>query len=166
MNARIPKYAHPLDAQLAEANVFAWFGPMFQILGRHWLVALAAGVVTVIVEWLIEKLPWPPYMGLASWGMRAFHAAVTAAAAMIVAVLAYRLIAHREGLRYRIGEVNAAGDAVLRAAQVALAWVVFGLLIQLALYLLLRLLVALFSSIGPQSANMLMAIVVVTYYGW
>src|SRR5580765_6306149 len=134
MSGRIPKFAHPLDARLAQANVFAWFGPMFQILGRHWLVALAAGVVTVIVEWLIEKLPWPTYMSLASWGMRGLHAAVTTGAAMIIAVMAYRLIAHREGLRYRIGEVNAAGDAVLRAAQVALAWIVFGLLIQLALY--------------------------------
>ncbi|MGH8265231.1 MAG: hypothetical protein ACRET4_17265 [Steroidobacteraceae bacterium] len=166
MSGRIPKFAHPLDAQLAEANVFGWFGPMFQILGRHWLVAVAAGVATVIVEWLIEKLPWPTYLSLASWGMRAFHAAVTTAAAMIIAVMAYRLIAHREGLRYRIGEVNAAGDAVLRAVQVAIAWIVFGLLIQLALYLLVKMLIALFSAVGPQSANMLMAIVVVSYYGW
>src|SRR5258705_5598959 len=166
MSGQIPKFAHPLDSQLAEANVFAWLGPMFQILGRHWLLALAGGVAPVTVEWLIAKLPWPPYMSLASWGMRAFHAAVTTAAAMIVAVMAYRLIAHREGLRYRIGEVNAAGDAALRAAQVAIAWIVFGLLIQLALYLLVKMLVALFSSVGPQSANMLMAIVVVTYYGW
>lgn len=166
MSGKIPKYAHPLDTQLAEANVFGWFGPMFQILGRHWLVALAAGVVSVIVQWLIAQLPWPLSLNPSAWAMRAFHAAVITAAAMIVTVMAYRLIAHREGLRYRIGEVNAAGDAVLRAVQVAVAWIAFGLLIQLALYLLVKLLIALFSAVGPQSANMLMAIVVVTYYGW
>jgi hypothetical protein len=164
MTSQSPRYGHPLDTALADRNMLSWFGPMFQLLATHWLVALAAGVVTLMLQWVISKLPWPNVY-LMPWWLSAFRVFLTSALATIVAVLAYRAIAHREGLRYRVGDVNSPLDAAIRATQVTVVWLVAGLLVGLVLYVLVRLIVAMVSSSGPPSSTTLYTIIVVTMYG-
>ncbi len=164
MTSQALKYAHPLDSRLTDRNLFSWFGPMLELFGTHWLVALAAGVATVLVRYLIDLLPWPPYMPLASWSIKTLHALMQAVALTVVGVVAYRAIAHREGLRYRIGEVNSPGDSALRGVQVAIVWVVLALLVELALVMLFKLLTAMFSGTNPSSSTVIV-LIIVTLYG-
>jgi hypothetical protein len=144
--------------------MLSWFGPMFQLLATHWLVALVAGVVTLMLQWVIAKLPWPNVY-LMPWWLTALRVLLTSVLATIVAVLAYRAIANREGLRFRVGEVNSPLDAAIRAMQVTVVWLVAGLLVELVLYALVRLIVAMVGSAGPPSSATVYTIIVVTMYG-
>lgn len=164
MPSQALKYAHPLDARLADRNMFSWFGPMFELFGTHWLVSLAAGVASVLVRYLIDLLPWPPYLASASWWIKALYGFIQAMALTVVGVVAYRAIAHREGLRYRLGETNSPGTCVLRAVQITIVWFVLALLVELALVILFKLLTALFSGSNPSQATVVV-LIVMTLYG-
>lgn len=164
MTSQSARYGHPLDTALAERNMLSWFGPMFQLLATHWLVALVAGVVTLMLQWVISKLPWPDIF-LMPWWLSALRILLTSVLVTNVAVLAYRAIAHREGLRYRVGEVNSPLDAAIRATQVTVVWLVAGLLVELVLYALVRLTVAMLGSSGPPSSATVYTIIIVTMYG-
>ena len=157
------KYAHPLDLRLADETLFSWFGPMFQLFGSHWPVALAAGVASVVVRYLIGLLPWFAYIAYAPWWKVAIYGLVETVALTVVGVLAYRAIAHREGLRYRVGEVNASGSAALRGVQIAVVWIVLALLVELALVILSKLLVGMFSGSNPSSTTVVLLIVAAIY---
>ncbi len=50
---------HELDAQLAGANMLAWFAPALRLAVRHWLVTLGAGVAALLAGCLGAWLLWP-----------------------------------------------------------------------------------------------------------
>jgi hypothetical protein len=164
MSNQSTRYGHPLDTALADRNMLSWFGPMFELLGRHWLVALAAGLVTLMLQWVMSKLPWPNPI-LAPWYVTAFRALLGSSLAAVITVVAYRAIAHREGTRYRVGDVNSPLDAAVRAVQITVVWVIAGLLVELALYLIVRLIISAATSGGPPSQTTIYLAIYFTIYG-
>ena len=111
-------HGHELDAKLATAKLFAWLPPTFQLLKRHWLVLLGAGVAVVIASRLIAHLSWSY---VPSWWEALLHAFVIVLATSLITVVAYREVARDESEGTGL-EVNELGQTIVSAVQIAVVW--------------------------------------------
>jgi len=164
MSSHSRKYEHPLDAALTGRNMFFWFGPALALLARHWPVALAAGLATVLLEWLLALLPWPS-MALAPWWLRALNTFLGYALLTVVPVIAYCAIAHREGARYGVGDVNPVPRAILCAVQVSIVWLIGAWVVVLALGLIAGRAIKLFAGSQSNGTEALIALLSISIYG-
>jgi hypothetical protein len=112
---------HPFDAKLANARLFAWFPPAFQLLMRHWLVALGANIAVLVITKTITGLRW--WHLVTSWWELVLYSIVLATVISVVPVTAYRVIARRES-RGTALEVNGWGETMIRTVQIVVVWTV------------------------------------------
>jgi hypothetical protein len=128
---------HPLDAELAETNLFAWFRPAFEVLGRNLLLTLAAGVVLLLLSKLLAELPWPPAI-YASWGMRTLRAFLSYVVFTAVGLAAYRTLARSEGARYAVDEVTPWARMAVVGIEICVVWTLVAMLVQFGLWLIAK----------------------------
>lgn len=147
---------HRFDDELADTYLFAWFSPMFELLRRHWQVALVAGIAVYAAERMVERLPWP---WIESWWIAILHTFTSALSTTAIAVAAYLLVARREARLYRFDEPNTWQAAMIRAVQVCLTWTAIGVLTMFALGLVGRILAAVLPSFGELGAGALLIVV-------
>ena len=50
MSAAEPTSRHELDDRLADANMFAWYVPSFQLAFKHWPISLAASLAALLLN--------------------------------------------------------------------------------------------------------------------
>lgn len=133
MSAAAPASHHELDDRLADANMFAWYGPSFRLAFKHWPVSLAACLVSIALNqaffFVLTFTPWLHYglPGLVTGAGGLFHAIVF----VVLGAVAYRFVAQREN----VGEVNAWGFLIVRALQIAAVWLVAAALVTGAIVL-------------------------------
>jgi hypothetical protein len=130
-------HGHPLDAELAGTNLFAWFRPAFEVLGRNLLLALAAGVVMLLLAKLLAELPWPPAIN-SSWGMRTLQAFVSYVVFTAVGLAAYRTLARSEGARYAVDEVTPWARMAVVGIEICVVWTLAAMIVQFGLWLIAK----------------------------
>ena len=135
VSARQP--GHPLDAELADTNLFAWFRPAFQVLARHWLLTLAAGIAVILLARLLEAVPWPLYI-YSSWGLRALPAFISYLVFTGVGLAAYRTLARIEGARYAADEVNPWARLAVVGFELCVVWTIAAMSIEFGLWLIAK----------------------------
>lgn len=123
MSAANPRSEHELDAELADANMFAWYVPTFALAFKHWPISLAVGLAALGLDWALARLPWPYFGG--PWWVQLSRAYLDALTYLVLVAAAYRFLAEREG----VGTVNEWGETLFRAAAIATIWVVGGALV-------------------------------------
>ena len=116
MNTATARHAHELDDRLANANMFAWYVPTFQLAFKHWPISLASGLAALGLERLLRALPWP----YTPWWVELVRDYVDALAYMALIAVAYRFLAEKEN----VGSVNDMAGTLTRALQVATIWLV------------------------------------------
>lgn len=137
MSSPSTNHGHPLDAELADTNLFAWFRPAFQVLGRHLLLTLAAGVAVLLASKLLAELPWPPVI-VASWGMRTLRFFLSYVVITAVGLAAYRTLAQMEGVRHAVDEVTPWARVAVVGLELCVVWTLAGMMIQFALWLIAK----------------------------
>jgi hypothetical protein len=116
MAAAIPQSRHELDDHLADKSMFAWYVPMFRLAFKNWPISLACGLAALALQRLLAYLPWLVYR--APWWMPILSSCAAIISTMMLAVVAYRFLAQREG----VGTVNEWGVVLVRALQIATIW--------------------------------------------
>jgi hypothetical protein len=127
-----PVAVHPFDARVAEANLFGWVRPVWELLQRHAPILAAAGLVSLAVQWLL------PFVAVSSplfetrvWP-RVVDFLVALAVNSGVFASAYAVLAQREGRPYRLGAIEPWGGMFVRAFGLAVLWTLTGVAIALA----------------------------------
>ncbi len=153
-------HGHPLDAELADTNLFAWFRPAFEVLGRNLLLTLAAGVVMLLLARLLAELPWPSAIS-ASWGMRTLQAFLSYVAFTAVGLAAYRTLARSEGARYAVDEVTPWARMAVVGIELCVVWTFAAMIVQFGLWLIAKPIGSWLS--GHGEAGWQMVVFVITY---
>ncbi len=130
-------YGHPLDAELADTNLFAWFRPAFEVLGRNLPLMLAAGVALLLLSKLLAELPWPPAV-YSSWGMRTLQAFVSYVVFTAVGLAAYRTLARSEGARYAVDVVTPWARMAVVGIEICVVWTLAAMITQFGLWLIAK----------------------------
>jgi hypothetical protein len=144
-----PRHEHELDAKLADANMFAWYVPMFRLAIKHWPISVASGLAALGLERFLRFVPWP-YFGI-PWWVQTVRGFVEALAYMLLIAVAYRFLAEKEN----VGTVNDPAATIVRAIQVAIIWIVGGAVVTLAVFLAM---LAIGTALQPSSVNDFMAL--------
>jgi hypothetical protein len=109
--------------------LFAWFGPAFEILRRHWRVLALAGGASIALAWLLSfaRVSRPAFE--TRWWAQALDVAIELVTTSWLFAASYALLAQREGVPHGLGYIESWGSILKRAAALAALWLVVGMLL-------------------------------------
>lgn len=113
---------HELDDRLADATMWAWYGPAFRLAFKHWPLSLAVGLAAAGLDRVLATLPW---MYGFRWWSQLLTGYTEILAYGVVVVLGYRSLVALEN----VGTANERSVIVVRAIQVQTIWFIVGCLV-------------------------------------
>jgi len=114
------RQGHELDAELAGANLFGWFGPAIGLLIRNLPIVLGGGAAAVLGQYLVDRLPWPLFER--GW-IAVLHGVVDGIVYSLVTVAAYRMLAWKESKETAL-DVNSLSRSLILGFQVYVVWTI------------------------------------------
>ncbi|MEZ5500667.1 MAG: hypothetical protein R3E77_14740 [Steroidobacteraceae bacterium] len=150
---------HPLDRNLSQRNLLAWFAPASRLALQHWPIVLAATALAFLAQWLASLMMPDNVLTRSVWSL-ILPWALEYAALTIVAVLAYAMLAGREGALHGCGRVNERPAMVGRSLEICMFWTIFAAVFTSLLILLVKLVVAMIPAIGAKGVGVLILVAV------
>lgn len=155
-----PRDPHPLDEQLEGSTMWWWFQPALELGIKHWPITVGTLLAVYAYEWLSSLFP---LFGLALGGTIGLLlvSALRSLGLSLIGAAAYRLLAEKESASFSCHELNSWPDTLIRAAQALLAWVMLGLVVWAAFFVLSIVGAAVIASIASSSTGAGVAIALI-----